>query len=217
MKDTLKNHHSFDDADMVLPPEAVEVAFLTVREVIGQKGMDTLLRYAGFAEYEGRATLPPEEKVTFGDIGRLTQAMVDLYGRRGATAILQRAGRVQFRTWREAYPTAIGSARFALRALPARARPKVVLSSVALAARQIAHVQCNLDQDDEYYYFETYQCPYCSTVEAEWPFCRTAVGALSELAAWACDGKRFQVEETHCRAMGHPTCRFAISKTPLDE
>ena len=216
MSDLQESSNVGNDADMVLPPEAVEVAFITVREVVGQGGINTLLRRAGLEDYEGRTELKKGEQVTFGHIGRLTQAMIDLYGLRGATAILRRAGRVQFRTWREAYPKAIGTARVALRALPVLTRLRLVLNSVSLAAGQIAHVECHISQDDDYIFFEACQCPYCSTLQAESPLCETAVGALEELATWVSNGKRFEVQEVSCRAMGDPACRFAILKKPLE-
>ncbi len=203
-----------DDAALVLPPQAVKVAFLTVREVIGQGGMNTLLRHAGLAEYVGRTELEAGESVTFGDIGRLTETMADVYGQYGAKAILQRLGRVQFRTWQEAYPTALGTAKTALRAFPVQTRLRLALNSVSLAARQIAHVECRVSQNGKALVFEALQCPYCSTVRAEQPFCHTAVGALEEVALWASNGKRFTVEETACRAMGHPACRFTVTTKP---
>ncbi|NOZ05401.1 MAG: hypothetical protein GXP41_03485 [Chloroflexi bacterium] len=216
MSDAQESSHVGNDADMVLPPEAVKVAFLTVREVVGQGGIDTLLRRAGLEEYEGRTSLEKDEQVTFGHIGRLTQAMIDLYGMRGAKAILRRTGRVQFRTWREAYPKAIDTAKVALRAFPLLTRLRLVLNSISLAANQIGHVECHVSQDDDYIFFEACQCPYCSTLQAENPLCETAVGALEELTTWVSNGKRFEVTEVACRALGDPVCRFAILKKPLE-
>ena len=199
-----------DDRHIPLPPEAVDVAIQTVTEIIGESGAKTILKRAGMLEYLQDGKLALGVKPTFGDVGRVTTAMIDIYGERGAGAMLKRAGRVQFTKWREAYPAAIGLAGVALKALPVGIRLKTVLKAVSVAAKQIAGVDTEVsDGENGSLVFKTHQCPYCSGVQTHSPFCLTAVGALDEVGHWATD-QRWSTVETECRANGAETCTFVM-------
>jgi predicted hydrocarbon binding protein len=199
-----------DDRNLPLPPEAVDVAVQTVRELIGESGAAGILQRANMLDYLKDGKLAPGKKPTFGDVGRVTQAMIDMYGTKSASATLKRAGRVQFTKWRENYPAAIGLASAALKTLPADIRMKTMFKAVGMAAKQIAHVDTEFfENPDGSLTFKAYQCPYCSGVQTAIPFCHTAVGALDELAIWVTNSP-WQTEEIECRAMGAEACTFVL-------
>ncbi len=199
-----------DDRHLVLPPEAVDVAIQTVRELLGESGASIILQRANMLDYLKDGRLAPGKRPTFGDVGRVTQAMIDVYGPKSASATLKRAGRVQFTKWRENYPLAIGLASTALKSLPADLRLKTLLKAVTMAAKQIAQVDTEfIEKPDGTLLFKTYQCPYCSGVHTSSAFCHTAIGALDELAFWVTN-QAWQTEEIECRAQGAETCTFLM-------
>ena len=198
-----------DDSDLKLPSQALEVAGQAVLEILGEAGAKAVAKSAGLSDYLVNGKLAPGKDVTFGHVGRVTQALIDLYGERGAGALLRRVGRVQFLKWQEAYPAALGVAGVALKALPPSARVKMVLKAVAMAAKQIVDVQAAVEDVDHRLRFSAKQCPYCSGVHNDQPFCMTAIGALEEVTRWA-TGERWIVTEETCRAAGADACRFLL-------
>lgn len=201
---------SRQDLDMVLPAEAVEVALRTVEEIIGKAGLRTVARQVGLDDLlDEQGGLKPGVEVRFQHVGKMTRGLLEVYGERGAAAMLRRAGRIQFQRWLEAYPTALGVAGAALRALPPDKRLEVVLKAVSAAARRLVGVETEVTRDGERLAFRALQCPYCAGVTATRPFCLTAVGALEEVARWA-TGQPWRVRETSCMAQGDPACVFEM-------
>jgi predicted hydrocarbon binding protein len=58
-------------------------------------------------------------------------------------------------------------------------------------------------------------CPMCVGYEANEPICWAFDGVLQE-AAYMQAGKRFEVKEIACRALGDPACVWEISKRPIE-
>jgi len=199
-----------DDAHLVLPSEAVVVALQTVTEIVGLSGIRTVLRHAGLDTYMQDGKVAEGMEVTFGHIGQVSQALMDIYGPRGAAAMLRHAGSLQFTKWQEAYPGALGVAQIALKALPPMGRVRMVLKAVTVAAKQIVNVESSIDANGDKVVFKAYQCPYCSGVKADHKYCLTAVGALEAVTEWA-TGNKWSVEETACRAMGNDACVFELN------
>src|SRR5512132_4150726 len=75
------------------------VILLGVQDVVGKHGMSTLLRQASLAQYIGNC--PPSDMEHGGHqlryMTQINQARFEVYGRRGARAILQRVGRERWR------------------------------------------------------------------------------------------------------------------------
>lgn len=201
-----------DDVHLVLPSEAVDVALQTVTEIVGLSGIRTVLRRAELETYLQDGRVVDGMDVTFGHIGKVSQALIDIYGQKGAAAMLRHAGSLQFAKWQEAYPGALGVAQVALKALPPMGRVKMVLKAVTVAAKQIVKVDTRMEEDGDSVFFTAFQCPYCSGVKADHVYCLTAVGALESVTEWA-TGEKWAVAETTCRAAGGDACVFEL--TPM--
>lgn len=202
------------DLTMPLPDEAVQVAVRAVEEVIGAAGLRTVARQCGLEELlDEQGRVRPGVTVCFQDVGRLTQGLLEVYGVRGAAATLRRAGRVQFQQWLAAYPTALGVAAAALKALPPGRRVQTVLQAVATAAQRLVGVKAEVQSQADGLHFIAHQCPYCAGVQADHPFCQVAVGALEEVTRWATD-RAHRVREVRCMAQGDLVCEFVIE--PLE-
>ncbi|RME87060.1 MAG: hypothetical protein D6770_10385, partial [Anaerolineae bacterium] len=115
-------------------------------------------------------------------------------------------------TWLEAYPGVLGAVQTALKALPPHRRLLTVLQAVGAAARRLVGVHTEVHAGENGLRFTTQQCPYCAGVQADRPFCLTAVGALEEVARWA-TGSPWRVSETQCMARGDSTCTFLLEPT----
>lgn len=195
--------------ELVLPAEAVQVALDAVAEILGISGIRSVLQHVGFEEYLTSDTVKVDLPVTFEQIGIVTEAFIDIYGERGARAILKRAGRIQFEKWREAYPSALNAANLALKTLPPNGRVKATLNAVKFAAKHIVGVETDVQEREGVIYFAVFQCPYCAGVQADKPFCLTAVGAIEAVTLWA-TGERWRVREVSCLATGSSACVFQI-------
>ncbi|MBT3240288.1 MAG: hypothetical protein HON98_11700 [Chloroflexi bacterium] len=201
-----------NDSSKILPKEALDVAIDAVSEILGEAGVNSVVKHANLDYLLVNGKVVDGQKPTFGDVGQVTEAFFDIYGKRGATAILKRTGRVQFQKWNEAYPTALSAAGLALKAMAPAARIKTTLNVVKLAAKHIVHVESEVKEDQDKIYFAAFQCPYCAGVHADQSYCLTAVGAIEAVTKWA-TGDIWNVKEISCLAMGNKACVFEISPT----
>lgn len=191
-------------------------ALEAIQEVMGENGLNAVLRAAGLERFVGN--FPPdnlEPGVRAEEYARLNAAIEEFYGR-GGRGFLRRIGRASFQYGVREQPVLMGMAGIALKALPARQRVKFVLNSVADALKKsnpavIAEVS---EEDDRIFYTES-TCAICEGRQAAEPVCHLYVGSLSEAVKWA-TGAEWRVSETHCRARGDAFCRFAVQE-PVNE
>ena len=129
--------------DRELPNAALRLLFLSAEEVIGADGMRAMLNSADMAQYVGH--YPPdnlEYGATFSQYGRVEQAIEDLYGSRGARAILLRAGRRTFQYGLKEQPAAFGLAREGPESMPG-------VSKEAKMGRLLRQMVDDGERDDE--------------------------------------------------------------------
>jgi predicted hydrocarbon binding protein len=164
-------------------------AILAIGEVVGERGLNVVLRQAGLERYID--SLPPndlEPDTPTVEYATLNQAVQEFYGRAGR-GMLQRIGRASFRYGVEEQATLMGVAGTALKLMPQRTRIKFILTQMAKS-----HFTCGV----------------CCCREAERPICHLYIGSISEAVKWA-TGQDYQVRETECRAMGAEACCFLVA------
>jgi hypothetical protein len=106
-------------------------AIMAIGEVMGERGLNVVLRQAGLERYV--AELPPndlEQGVVTVEYAKLNQAVEEFYGRAGR-GMLKRIGRASFRYGVEEQATLMGVASTALKLMPQKTRVKFILTQMA--------------------------------------------------------------------------------------
>ena len=189
------------------------VVLLGVEDVVGHKGMASLLRQANLPQYIDY--YPPSDTEYGGHqvryMSQLNRALFDVYGMRGARAILQRVGRER---WKNAVAEngALASAtKVALRFLPRRRQVKLALDIASKAYGEQLNTTIKVGEDGECFFWEDLSCGHCLEWHSQAPVCYTTVGFVAGLVGWATENENHKVDEVTCRAKGDAYCRHRIT------
>jgi predicted hydrocarbon binding protein len=205
--------------DRELPNAVLRLLFLSAEEVMGAEGMKAMLNGAGLAQFIGH--YPPdnlEPAATFTQYGRVEQAIEDLYGPRGARAILLRAGRRSFQYGQKEHPASLGLSGQDIESMPAlsiQEKMRWPLRQMVAAVTKTMNQPATLDEDGEGFLVAVGRCVCEYRPRHQQPCCLVAVGAIGEAMHWL-TGRRFDVEEITCLNLGADACRYRIPKTPKD-
>lgn len=202
--------------ERLLPNAALRTLFLAIEEVMGVNGTRTVLKAGGLQRFVDN--YPPNNTAlesTFADYGAAEQAVEDLYGSRGARAILMRIGRATFQYTMREQPAILGLAGLAIKALPMGMRMKLVLERVAKAANEDVNQPAHLREEPNAFYFVVEECPCRWRPPHTSPACFVTVGVLQEAMYWA-TGRNFRVEEVACISNGAAACVYRIPKQPIE-
>jgi len=185
-------------------------AILAIGEVMGERGLNVVLRQAGLGRYVDE--LPPndlEQGVSTVEYATLNQAVEEFYGRAGK-GMLRRIGRASFRYGVEEQATLMGVAGAALKLMPRKTRVKFVLTQTAKSLMDVNdETYIEVQETPEGFVFADFTCGVCCCRKAERPICHLYIGSISEAVKWA-TGHDYEVRELECRAMGAETCRFLV-------
>lgn len=190
----------------------VRQALEAIQEVMGENGLNAVLRAAGLERFIGNFPADNlEPGVRAVEYAGLNAAIEEFYGR-GGRGFLQRIGKASFQYGVREQPMLMGLAGIALKALPVRQRVKFVLNSVAEALKKSnpAVVASVTEENGRIFYTES-TCAICAGRQAAEPVCHLYVGSLSEAVKWA-TGTEMRVVETDCMARGDAFCRFEVQE-----
>ncbi|HVN16217.1 MAG TPA: 4-vinyl reductase [Anaerolineales bacterium] len=198
-------------ADAVIVNTIVRQALVAAQEVMGENGLNAVLRTSDLERYIGN--FPPdnlEPAIPTVQYARFNQAIEEFYGR-GGRGMLRRIGKASFQYATREQAALLGIAGVALKLLPERQRIKFILNSLADALRKSnPQVENWIEEGDHLAYLES-TCGICHGRKSETPICYLYVGSIGEAVEWA-TGKPHEVIETHCMAKGDPYCRFEIGE-----
>ena len=208
-----------DQQTVIIPEDAPYVNALLlqmlrgVEEVLGENGLNAVLRSSGLQRYIGN---PPANDLEYGilakEYARLNAAVEEFTGRAGK-GMLQRIGRSSFRWAIQEQTAVMGLAGIALKALPQRLRMRAILLAIRKGLMDsVKFGKIDVKEENGVLVFIDYACVICHTRHSEKPICHTYIGTLSEAMAFATgkDARHFEVIETHCKAKGDGFCRFEI-------
>jgi hypothetical protein len=198
--------------DAMIINSLVRQALTSAQEVMGDNGLNAVLRTSGLERFIGN--LPPnnlEPSIQASQYAKLNQAIEDFYGRAGK-GMLRRIGKASFQYAVREQSALLGVAGVALKLLPERQRIKFILNGMVDALKKSnPQVEARVDESgDRLAYIES-TCAICHSRNSETPICYLYVGSISEAVQWA-TGKEHQVVETHCLAKGDPYCRFEVGE-----
>ena len=193
------------------------IFLLAMEDVMGPNGVNAILNLARLQDRIG--SLPPNNfdfEYPFDELGRLMQALEEMYGPRSGRNLAMRVGRSCFRLGIEDLGAVLGVADLAFRVLPLKVKVKVGFEVLIQMFEKFSDLVVRLDEGEDYFHWITERCSVCWGRSCTSPCCNLTVGILEEGLYWVSGGRNFYVEETSCIARGDSTCTILIGKQPLD-
>ena len=203
---------------MINPEEAVIVnalvrqALVSAQEVMGENGLNAVLRSVGLERFIGN--FPPNDTqpgIKAVDYAKFNEAIESFYGR-GGKGMLRRIGKASFQYGVHEQGALMGVAGAALKLMPQKQRIKFVLNAMVNALKK-TNAQVNAwveEQGDTIAYCES-TCAICLGRHSSEPICHLYSGSVGEAVRWATD-QEYEVTESHCIAKGDEYCRFEIGR-----
>lgn len=198
-------------ADAVIVNALVRQALTAAREVMGENGLNVVLRTSGLERFIH--AFPPDDlepAIQAEQYARFNQAIEEFYGR-GGRGVLKRIGRASFQYAVREQAALLGIAGMALKVLPERQRIKFILNSMASALKKTnPQVEAWVEDGENLAYVES-TCAICHGRKSETPLCYLYIGSIGEAVKWA-TGQLHRITETHCLAKGDEYCRFEVGE-----
>jgi len=199
------------------PNRIGRLCYLSLEEVLGEKGVKALLRLASLPQYsEGYPPNDLRRAYLFEEYAATSIALGTIYGPRGARGLELRAGRVGFTLGLRDFGPLLGMADLALKLMPVSMKLKIVLNGVAQVFDRFSDQASHVQESRGQFIYHITRCSNCigrSEPSMNFFFAR---GILEESAAWVSGGRRFAVEQCSCMAQGADSCAFTIAKEPID-
>ena len=202
--------------DAVIVNALVRQALIAGQEVMGENGLNAVLRTSGLEQFVGN--FPPdnlEPSIATSQYARLNAAIEEFYGR-GGRGMLRRIGKATFEYEVRERAALLGVTGVALKLLPERQRIKFVLNSMVSALKKSnPQVDSWVDDGGERVAYVDATCGICHGRHSEQPICHLYVGSIGEAVRWA-TGREHIILETQCTAKGDPFCRFEVGEAKVD-
>ncbi len=205
-----------------IPARVLWIVIDQVKELMGERTLRTLFAQAGLPRYDEN-NLPPRDdspSVTVEEYGRVLYAIRNIFGEKGARALMLKGGKAGFDELREANPNRYAVVNMALKVLPEPKRIQLALSRLIEESESFYGNEYRLVDEKDAFIVEIHDSPYCRVEKQRiaeghlplaHPVCFIAVGVYDALVQWV-TGKPHRVEEIECAAMGAPFCRVRIDK-----
>lgn len=206
---------------MVNPEEAVIVnalvrqALMSAQEVMGENGLNAVLRSVGLERFIGN--FPPNDTdpgIKTMEYARFNEAIESFYGR-GGKGMLRRIGKASFQYGVREQGALMGMAGAALKLMPLRGRIKFVLNGMVSALKKTnPQVDAWVEEEGEKIAYCESTCAVCLGRHGDQPICHLYAGSVGEAVRWA-TGQDYEIVETHCIAKGDPCCRFTVGEVKV--
>ena len=195
-----------------VPEGATVVDVGAIVEVVGLEDLQALLRAARIKRQSADRS-EPYLILSRRAYARLLRAIRQAYGP-ASRGILNRIGRIAFRHFVEERAEDMAAISIALRLMPLQARKVFILRVVARTLNeQNQRDAVHLEEEKGRLMLVSDECSTCQHITSDEPVCWHSVGFIEEALQWA-TGQEFRVEETACRAQGHPACHFVVAREP---
>lgn len=180
-------------------------------DLIGPHGADAVLRRSGMSDWIGRpaAELEPS-RLDFALASALLNGLEETLGPRGARGLARRMGGAAFeRVLRPA--GAVAAMRDpSFQVFPVERRLRAGLYGLSRTVASMTSTSVTSGEAPSGVTFRLDPCPDCWGRTGVAPVCAPMLGLLYAAAAWIAPETEARVEETECRALGHPACSFVI-------
>src|SRR5919108_4762160 len=166
------------NASMMVVNALVRQALSSAQEVMGENGLNAVLRTSGLEHLVGN--FPPdnlEPSISAAEYGKLNEAIEAFYGR-GGRGMLRRIGKASFQYGVREQAALLGIAGVALKLLPERQRIKFILNGVGDALKK-SNPQVNawVDEAGDRLAYVDASCAICHSRHSETPICYLYIGS----------------------------------------
>jgi len=189
---------------------------ISAEEILGEKGIRSLLNLSGLQEYIGN--YPPDniqKAFPFTHVAKLQQGLYDMYGSKGARVFATRGGEQTFQHSMDKYDKVTKAAQAAMGLGSIDTRMKIGVNFFAKFFNTVSDQYIRIEDTDAQWLWIIERCPMCWERKADEPVCHLGVGVLNAASRWATKGSKFRISEVECIAMGAPACVLAIDKQPI--
>jgi predicted hydrocarbon binding protein len=201
-----------------IPNSMMYVTLLTVQEIIGENGLNSILNYSGLTGYRGHFPPNNDDLETPGsDFAAVVRGIIAVFGEKGARPLLYKAGRRGFQLVMEKNPAMIGFVGLGLKLLSKRKRIEKVMTIGAESTNKVFGENQRFYVGEEGFVLELFDCYWCKGLTSTGPICFGDVGLNAEVVKWATGGDEHDVREVLCRAKGDAVCKIVISFEPRKE
>lgn len=194
------------------------IVFLALEEVVGRESMRTILSAARMKDrFDDR---PPNDfaaEFAFDELGRIQQAIEELYGPRTGRQLARRVGRTCFTLGAEDLRPVLGMADLVSRVLPLRMRFRIGFEVLAQMFNRFSDQVVEVEEEEEYFHWIVSRCGVCWGRHTDGPCCDLIIGLLEEGIYWLSGGANFFIEESSCIAAGASVCTIVIGKRPIND
>jgi predicted hydrocarbon binding protein len=198
--------------EAVIVNALVRQALVATQEVMGENGLNAVLRSVGLERFIGN--FPPDDTdpgIKATEYARLNEAIETFYGR-GGKGMLRRIGKASFQYGVREQGALMGLAGAALKLMPHKQRIKFVLNAMANALKKTnPQVEAWVAEEGDTIAYCEATCAICLGRHSDGPICHLYVGSVGEAVRWATD-QEYEITETLCIAKGDPHCRFEVGK-----
>lgn len=199
------------------PNKFARIYLMSMEEIMGQNGVNAILRLAGLEHLKGN--YPPDnldKEFDFSYFTALQVALETMYGPRGGRGLALRAGRATFAEALKGFGALAGVGDLAFKVLPLQQKLKIGLPAMANIFSQFSDQVSNVHEEEDKFVYTIERCPMCWERKADRPVCYAGQGLLQEGLRWVSGGHEFKVDMTTCIAKGDDMARYVIFKEPID-
>ncbi len=210
-------------ADLKLVDAYFRWALLSIVEVAGEHGLDSVLERVGmerFRQSYASDKLEPVSGLTYGDFATINQGVIQVIGAKQPEYIFH-SGRVSARhAMRQNGSIFHPSTQLISGQLDQVERIELSLETVLAGYKGVARnadlpYHAWLEETGEHFYYHLESCAVCAGKSSSEPICQFFSGSLMESLKWF-TGQKYTVEEIACRAMNDPACVWRIDKQPAE-
>ncbi len=186
-------------------------------EIMGEKGVRTLLKFGKLEEYIGN--YPPDnmkKEFSFEDVSAIQDAIWEMYGKRGARVFAVRAGEATFKSGLTQFKSVATAAQVAMKVGNLQAKINIGLEFFSKFFNSVSDQKVVVKQDDDHWYWIITRNPLAWGRTSDSPVSYLAVGVLQGALGWVSEGKKWRIQQTMCTATGDPVDVITIEKTPVE-
>ncbi len=209
-------------ADLKLVDAYFRWALLAIVEVVGENGLDSILKKAGMEKFRqsyGSDQLSAVSGFTFRDYANINAGVMQVLGAKEPRFVFH-SGRVSARHAMRRYAQIFHPEPQLVNGLltqeeQLRASLETILQGyqgVAENTGQEYHAW--LTDTDDFFYYHLESCAVCAGKASTEPICLFFSGSLMESLKWY-TSRQYNVREVACRSMSDPACVWEIAKLPV--
>lgn len=176
------------------------------RDALGEQAYQAVLVHADLPQFF--ESLPPNDfrkRVTFEQVGRLTQALYQIYGARGAQSVGVRAGADSYREALDTLKPLYRATEALLKVTAPERWLYTGLKNFERIFNTLSDQIVEVSEDGDAVLWRILRCPLCWGWQADQPVCHMAVGNLMAAMDNTFGEGRYRVRATHCIARGDPS------------